>query len=377
MKVVVAMDSFKGSLSAQQACAVVARALLSVRPDLEVVTKPMADGGEGTARAMIAARGGEWICREVMGPLPHIRAKAGYAWFDNDKTALVEMASASGLELLESAARNPLKTTTYGTGELIRAAVDQDPERILLAVGGSATVDGGVGAAKALGWRFLDGKGEPIGFGGGELHRIQDIILPQTPSLPSVDVLCDVENRLCGANGAARIFGPQKGATPEMVEHLAAGLCHLADVVKTRLGKDIDVPRAGAAGGLAAGILAFMNGRLVSGISTIMKCSGLMEQIDSAQLVVTGEGCFDGQSLQGKVVSGIISAAGGAGVPIAVLAGSVTLQKEEFEARGIVEAIAARKNGMSLDYAMSHSRHLLAEAAAELATKHLLGRCSQ
>jgi glycerate kinase len=301
-----------------------------------------------------------------------MKVQAGYAWFDSDRTALVEMASASGLVLLSTSQRNPLKTTTYGTGELIQAAAERTPKKIWLAVGGSATVDGGTGAAMALGWRFLDKDGKPVAPGGGDLHRIKKIIPLARLELPPVEVLCDVENQLCGRQGAARTFGPQKGATPQMVDQLERGLAHLAKIVKRQLGKDIDVPGAGAAGGLAAGALAFMNAKLVSGVDTIIECTNLTEEIDTSEWVITGEGCFDEQSLRGKVVSGIVRAAAKSNVRVAVLAGSVNLTKEEYQSFGVADAISAKKADMPLDYAMAQGSLLLAEAAAEFARRHCL-----
>jgi len=179
----------------------------------------MADGGEGTARAMIAAAGGQWIRRKVMGPLARMQVEAGFAWFE-DKTALIEMASASGLELLTAEQTNPMKTTTYGTGELINAAIEHGARKVLLAVGGSATVDCGLGAAAALGWKFCDEQGSPVPLGGEGLAQVRTISKPDSPAAIPVEVLCDVDNPLTGEHGAARIYGPQKGATPEMVEQL-------------------------------------------------------------------------------------------------------------------------------------------------------------
>jgi glycerate kinase len=372
MRIVIAMDSFKGSLSAERACAAAAEGVLSVVPTAETIIRPMADGGEGTAKAMIAAKDGRWVAKEVMGPLPDIRARAGYAWFDSDATALVEMASASGLTLLEASKQDPLKTTTYGTGELLKAAAEQGPAKILLAVGGSATVDGGAGAAMALGWRFLDKDGDAIALGGGDLQRVQTIVPPKTLELPLVEVLCDVQNPLCGPQGAARVYGPQKGATPEMVEHLEKGLSRLCQLVKSQLGKDINIPGTGAAGGLSAGAVAFMNAELVSGIDAIIGCTDVAEQIATSQCVLTGEGRFDKQSLQGKVICGIARIAAKANVPVGVLAGTVDLAKEQYGSFGIVDAIAAKKNDMSLDYAMAHGGGLLTAAAAEFAIEHLV-----
>ena len=221
MKVVVATDSFKGTLKAHEASEIIASAIRECAPETRLVIKPMADGGEGTAAAMIAAADGRWIAQTAMGPLPQMRVEAGFAWFA-DKTALVEMASASGLELLSAGQMDPLATTTYGTGQLIKAAVQYGARKILLAVGGSATVDGGLGAATALGFKFLDNAGNPVPLGGAGLEKLAKMVEPDPSLLLSrddgrpvpVEILCDVDNPLCGERGAARVYAPQKGATP-------------------------------------------------------------------------------------------------------------------------------------------------------------------
>ncbi|MEJ2704116.1 MAG: glycerate kinase, partial [Sedimentisphaerales bacterium] len=313
MKIVIATDSFKGTLRAEEVCRIIAEVIRGALRDAEILQKPMADGGEGTAKAMLAATGGQWIPRTVMGPLEQMRVPAGFARLPDGAT-VVEMASASGLERLSPEQMDPIRATTYGTGELIQAAIEYGASKILLAVGGSATVDGGVGAATALGWRFLDERGAPVPLGGGGLERIARIVPPASLLRPvdggepaAVEVLCDVDNPLCGEKGAARVYGPQKGATPEMVERLEAGLAHLARLVREQLGRDIaNVPGAGAAGGLAAGAIAFMNATLVSGIETMMAHSDLRRELESADWVITGEGCFDRQSLSGKVVAGVL-----------------------------------------------------------------------
>jgi glycerate kinase len=236
-------------------------------------------------------------------------------------------------------------------------------EKILLAVGGSATVDGGVGAAQALGWKFLDSEDNQIGFGGGELERIVKIVRTAKFNLPEVEVLCDVENPLTGPNGAARVFGPQKGATPEMVERLEAGLKHLAEVVKNKLGKEIEkIPGSGAAGGLAAGAIAFMNAKLVSGIETIIKESGLAEEIKDADWVITGEGKFDSQSLHGKVVSGITNQAKKTKAKVVVIAGRVAVPEKDWRDFGIAEVIGLSDEKMDLKDAITNVRELLTEA---------------
>ncbi|HUV40463.1 MAG TPA: glycerate kinase [Sedimentisphaerales bacterium] len=371
MKVVIALDSFKGCMDAVTACRITADAIAAVGPGVQTVIRPMADGGEGTVAALMAGRTGCWLERQVTGPLPEMNVRALLGWFDCDKTAVIEMASASGLPLLEPHQRNPLKTTTYGTGELIKAAIENGAKRLLLGVGGSATVDAGTGAATALGWRFLDEKNKPVGLGGGQLSRIKKIISPANLDLPQIEVLCDVETVLYGGTGAAEIYGPQKGATPQMVRQLDEGLRHLAEVVKLQLGKEINIPRAGAAGGLAAGAMAFMNAALVSGIERIIEATNLAAELAGAQWVITGEGCFDRQSLYGKVVSGVAAAAKKTDTAVAVLAGTVALSEQEYKSAGISQAVALKKEGMSLDYAVSHSRQLLAQATAEFAQKHL------
>ena len=371
MKIVLAFDSFKGSLTAEQACAVAAQALRAGQPVADVVVKPMADGGEGTARAVMAARGGRWIPVRVVGPLPHMLLDAGFVGFEAEREALVEMASASGLTHLRPAERNPLLTTTYGTGQLIQAALDHGARHVWLAVGGSATTDGGAGAAMALGWQFLDEQGRPVGLGGGELERIRSLIAPDR-QWPSVEVLCDVDNPLCGEHGAARAFGPQKGATPGMVARLDAGLQHLGRLVQAQRGVDIlALPGAGAAGGLAAGAVAFLDATLISGIETIMQVSGLEQALAGADWVITGEGCFDAQSLRGKVVSGVVRLARKRGVKVAVIAGSVNVPEATWRRFGVSAVFALRLPVMSVEESIAQAPRWLAERTGEFAGRWL------
>ena len=379
MKVVVATDSFKGTLQAYEASEIIANAISECVPEAQLVIKPMADGGEGTARAMIKAANGQWIPQTVVGPLAHMQVEAGFAWFA-DKTALVEMASASGLELLSKRQMDPLKTTTYGTGQLIKAALEYGARKILLAVGGSATVDGGLGAATALGWKFLDHNDNPIPLGGAGIEKIARIVKPDPASSAAaiadssvpVEVLCDVDNPLCGEHGAARVYAPQKGATPQMVEQLERGLAHLAKLVRKQLHCDIEnVPGAGAAGGLAAGAIAFTIATIVSGIETVMARSNLRAELESADWVITGEGAFDRQSLYGKVVSGILKMACQSNTRLAVLAGQVNIPQQEYEKIGIAAAISSRPDNMPLDRALENSRALLYSAAQRFAEQYL------
>lgn len=368
------MDSFKGSLKSYEACEIVAEGIRECAGGAEVVIVPMADGGEGTAEAMLRSGGGKWVERTVMGPLAEMEVEAGFAWLEGEAEAVVEMATASGLELLRADQMNPLLTTTYGTGELIKATIEDGAKRVLLAVGGSATVDGGVGAAMALGWRFLDERGRDIGLGGGGLEDIDSIVRPDALESAAVEVLCDVDNPLCGDEGAARIYGPQKGADAETVERLERGLLNLARVVKEQLGCDIrDVPGAGAAGGLAGGAVAFMNGRIVSGIDTVMERSGLRDELGSADWVVTGEGCFDEQSLRGKVVSGVVRVARESQIDVGVIAGQLAASVDDCRRLGVAAAIGCRTGDMPLAYAIEHCRELLADAARRFAREYLIG----
>ncbi len=372
MKIVIAMDSFKGTLSAEQACRIVGEGIGGAMPDAEIVVKPMADGGEGTAAALMAGASGEWIRRAVMGPLPGMEVEAGFVWLGEDRTAVVEMAAASGIQLLRPEQLNPLKTTTFGTGQLIQGALEHGAERILLGVGGSATVDGGVGAAMALGWQFLADDGKQVPLGAGSLARIRRIVPPSGRFETPVDVLCDVDNPLCGVHGAARVYGPQKGATPEMVEALDEALSHVASLVGEQLGIHVrDLPGAGAAGGLGAGAVAFLEARIVSGIETVMAQAGLKGEVSDADWVITGEGSFDSQSLRGKVVSGVARVGRQAGARVGVIAGQVALADPVYQAAGIEAAVACMQPGMELRFALEHSPELLREAARRFATTHL------
>lgn len=367
MKIVLAFDSFKGNLAAREVCEIVRNGIQSVLSDVETVILPMADGGEGSAEAMMAALDGEWIPMTVTGPLPAMRVEAGFVWLQKDKTAVVEMAAASGLPLLKPDDLNPMKTTTFGTGELIYGAIRRGAKKILLMVGGSATVDGGLGAAAALGWRFLDEDGGDVILCGEGLARVEKIV-PPGQILPVMDVLCDVTNPLCGPNGAAHVFGPQKGATPEMVKLLDSDLWNFSDKIFQTLEKEVrDLPGAGAAGGLAAGALAFMNGRLVPGVDTVMETIGLANVLDGADWVLTGEGKFDSQSVQGKVVDGVQRLAKAAGAKTGVIAGCVRLDEAEWRAAGVEWVETLQPGEMTMEESIARSRELLFEAGAAFA----------
>lgn len=367
MKIVVACDKFKGSLTADEAGRIVRDALLTGHPDWQVINKPLADGGDGTAAVLHSACGGEWRSAPVCGPLPATQLAARYLWLERDRLAIIETAAASGLALLRPEQRDPLRTTTYGTGQLLADAIRHGARRILLGLGGSATNDGGVGLAQALGWQFGDVAGNPIGFGGGELERLHTLTPPPDWNPPPIEVLCDVTNQLCGEHGAAAVFGPQKGASPAVVQRLDAGLRHLGELIRVQLGCEIEhVPGAGAAGGLGGGALAFLNARLVPGIETVVRLTGLEEAMRDADWVITGEGRFDAQSLHGKVVSGVTTLARRHRVPVAILAGSVALPEAEWRTAGIETVVALREPGMSLETALAQSATLLASAVRRL-----------
>jgi len=364
MKIVIAFDSFKDSISSTEACTITRDILLS--RGIDAIIKPMADGGEGTAAAILAASDGQWIPVRVMGPLPHMRIDSGFAWFPSTQRALVEMASASGITLLNRIDRNPMLTTTFGTGELIAAAIQHGARHIWLAVGGSATIDGGIGAAQALGWHICDTTGAPVVYGGQALAHIVSIRQPDGWDMPPVEVLCDVDNPLCGKCGAATIYGPQKGATPAMVTVLDDGLRNLSKIVTRDMKVDIvEMPGSGAAGGLGGGAAAFFNATLVSGIETVMQVSGLPAAMDGADWIITGEGAFDRQSLMGKVVSGIIRVAKSTHTKVAIIAGTVKLKPDEYRHAGVMWAAALKKPRMCLDESIDRCRELLAVRVEE------------
>ncbi|WP_339787758.1 glycerate kinase [Paenibacillus sp. FSL R7-0313] len=325
-KFVLAPDSFKESMTAKEVCIAMEKGLRKVYPTADYIHVPMADGGEGTVQSLVDASGGSLHQQEVSGPLGQT-VTAQYGILGDGTTAAIEMASASGIHLVSKAARDPLRTTTYGTGELIRACLDLGIRKIIIGIGGSATNDGGAGMAEALGAKFLDEQGQPLARGGGALDQLAQIdVSGLDVRLQEVEfiVACDVTNPLCGEHGASRVFGPQKGATPEMVEQLDANLSHYADVVKQQLHKDIrDMPGAGAAGGLGAGLLIFTQAVLRKGIEIVIEYTELREKLIAADVVFTGEGGIDFQTKFGKTPYGVARAAKEAGKPVIAIAGCV------------------------------------------------------
>jgi glycerate kinase len=358
MRVLIATDSFKGTLDAAAACAVIARGVLRADPAAEVDLCPLADGGEGTAAVVHGALGGEWIERDVTGPLDAGARARAYLWIARPRPiAVIDLAAASGLTLVARERLDPMRATTRGTGELIADALDRGARRVWLALGGSATVDGGAGIATALGWRLLDDSGNPISpvaaasstsLASWRRRRgARSAREPRGASAPAhfaarFLALRDVENPLLGARGAASVFGPQKGATPAMVERLDRGLARLATVIERDLGLDARrLIGGGAAGGVGAAAVAFLGARLVAGGRLVLRLARFDSRLRRADLVITGEGRLDSQSLEGKVVSAVAGAAKRRGVPVAVVAGRVALDPAVAAARGIVAVEAA------------------------------------
>ena len=325
-KIVIASDSFKGSISAAEVAACGERAVHRLFPDCEVVQLPVADGGEGTVETLTAALGGQSVATVVHDPLERL-ITAQYGLIAKEKTAIIEMATASGLPLLQPEERNPWLTSTYGTGELIRDALERGCRKFLIAIGGSATNDGGMGLLQALGFRFLNAEGQELPGCGGSLSRIAQI--DTSGALTALTecqftVACDVTNPFYGREGAAYVFAPQKGADAEMVEALDQGLRHFAQLIQTTQGIAIDqLPGAGAAGGLGGGLVAFLQARLRPGIEMVLDALQFDTQIAGADLIFTGEGKLDAQTCMGKTPFGVLRHAQQQGIPVVALGGAV------------------------------------------------------
>lgn len=373
--IAIAPDSFKGNMTAQQAASRIEIGIRRVLPGVRIRTIPMADGGEGTVRAIVDATGGRLVRRTVSDPLGRpVRAEFGLS--GDGRTAVIEMAEASGLVRLAPAERNPLLTSTRGTGELIAHALKLGVAKLLVGIGGSATNDGGAGMARALGVAFLDARGEPLPEGGGALAKLDRIDMSGlNPRLAEVamDVACDVENPLCGPQGAAQVYGPQKGATPEMIERLDAGLRTLADVVQRDLGRAIlDLPGAGAAGGLGAGLVAFAGGRLRPGVDIVIDCVRLRRRLRGCNLVITGEGRMDGQTAFGKTPSGVARVARECGIPVIALAGCLGPDASRVHAVGIDAVFATLTESISDVDIPKRGPAMLSDCAEQLARILLL-----
>lgn len=368
---VLAPDSFKESLTAEQACSAMQRGILNAMPDARCIWVPMADGGEGTVDALIAALGGQRVNCEVTGPLPHQRIKTYWGLIDGGKTAVIEMAKANGIHLLESSARNPLLTSTFGTGEMIQAALDLGVSKIILGIGGSVTNDAGAGMAKALGAQFLDENDQAVPVSGGQLNRIHKIDLSRLdPRLNTVDIVIasDVNNPLCGENGASAVFGPQKGATREMVKILDQNLNHFADLAEKAIGQTFQyIAGAGAAGGLGFGLMAFAGAKIQSGVELVIEQTQLAEKIAQADYVLTGEGKIDFQTKFGKTPFGVAQVAKGLNKPVIAFAGLVGEGIEELYDLGFGQIIGINPPDCTLQDALKNAEGNLQKACENIA----------
>lgn len=366
-KIILAPDSFKGTMSSQEICDILAQEIHRVWPQAQVVSIPVADGGEGSVDAFLAAVGGEKIAVPCKGP--HWEDIQGFYGLLPDGTAVVEMAAAAGLPLAGQRLC-PDRTTTYGVGQLVRTAVRGGIKRLIVGLGGSATNDGGAGMAAALGVRFFRADGEPYVPTGGTLDQLARVDRSGLePALADVELtaMCDIDNPLCGPTGASAVFGPQKGAGPDMVSVLDRNLGHLAGIMAESLGRDLrNMPGAGAAGGLGFGVAAFFGGRLQMGIETVLDVVGFDRLLEGAWLVITGEGCIDGQSLRGKVVSGVARRAKAADVPVIAMVGDIGEGAGGLYEQGVTGIFSINRAAIPFSQARTRSREDLHSAAADL-----------
>ncbi|RKD92052.1 glycerate kinase [Mangrovibacterium diazotrophicum] len=368
MKVLIAPDSFKDCLEAADVARYLGEGIRRVIPDAEITSIPVADGGEGFVQTMLSAMGGEKIITRVFDPL--MRDVDAFYGILPDGTAVIEMAAASGIEHLKREERNPLITTTIGTGQLMLNAMERGCRKIIIGIGGSATNDGGVGMARALGYRFLDKDGMEVPPGGGSLSEIQSIDFSKVNPLmgeTAVWVACDVNNPLIGPRGASAVYGPQKGATPELVERLDSNLEHLAKMIKKYLNIDVlDLAGGGAAGGLGAGLVAFAGGRLQAGFDIVKEQSHLEEAVKVADIVLTGEGKMDGQTKQGKTPWGVAQLAQKYGKPLFAFAGFLGDGYRELYDEGFTSIFALPNGPASLDACIANAPELLADTAEQV-----------
>jgi glycerate kinase len=368
MRVLIAPDKFKGALNASDVAENIAKGLLDVLPDADIEIVPMADGGEGTAEAICEARGCSWVECRVHDPLGR-EIDARYGWIDQGKLAVMEMSEAAGMRRLSETERDPVRATTFGVGEMILDATRRGANEIILGLGGSGTNDAGFGMARALGYRF--GYEQEHGQA-KESQRLIDLInlrrieKPQDLELPKIVAAVDVQNPLLGKNGATRIFGPQKGATPDQIQQLELALARLADLVEEEFGFDYrDVSGAGAAGGLGFGLLSFCNAKIRQGFEVVAEAVGLKDKMKDADLVITGEGSLDRQTLEGKTPAGVARLARTLGKPVFAIVGRAA---EDREARELFDGVYQNaRPRMSERENMSHAAQLVRENARELA----------
>lgn len=375
LRVLIAPQAFKGSVDAVGVAAAIARGLRRAWPDVECDELPLADGGEGTVRALVHATGGTLRRSRVHDPLGR-EIEAEWGVLGDGRTAVVEMAAASGLPLLRDEERDPRITSTRGTGELLLEAAMSGAARVVIGIGGSATNDGGAGMARAIGFRFLDPEGKDLPDGGAalaRLHRIEGQVDPRVIRV-AIEVASDVRNPLLGPEGASAVFGPQKGATPEIVKELDAALARYADVVERFVGRDVrNVPGAGAAGGLGAGLIAFADAKLRSGAELVMGASRFADRARQADLVISGEGRVDAQSGYGKVTGSVVRSAKELGRPVAVIAGGAATGYEALFSSGLSALEIASDGPGPLEDAMRRGAELIESAAERLARAIAVG----
>lgn len=373
MKIVIAPQSFKGSVAALAAAQAIARGVRRAEPAAETALVPVADGGDGTLEALAGSSGGQIFRSIVTGPLGQ-PVEAAWGIMGDGQTAVVEMAQASGLALLPAQRRNPRTATTQGTGEIIREALERGYTRIIVGLGGSATNDAGAGMAAALGVQFRDGQGKVLPPGGAALARLDSIDLSgRHPGLATAEIIgaTDVTNPLCGPEGASAVYGPQKGASPEVVAELDAALANFARVAQRDVGMDFlhdEHPGAGAAGGLGAGLMAFAGATLQSGIDLVCQVLNFDEQVKDADLVITGEGRADVSTIYDKSPVGVARKAAAYGVPTIILAGSLGEGYEELYQHGIAAVVCIADRPMTIDLSLARTEELL-EGAAERAIR--------
>ena len=371
MKIVVAPDSFKDSLSAVQACEAIERGIRKGIPRADIVKIPLADGGEGTLEALVNSTGGTTVSLRVTGPLGN-PLNARFGILGDGDTAVVEMAQASGLMLVPTADRNPVLTTSYGTGELIRAALERSSRRIIVCIGGSATTDCGTGMAQALGIRFLRTDGTEIStpMCGGLMAEAERIdVSGMHPAVPKTKFLvaCDVQNPLLGEKGAVMVYSRQKGADDGQLALLENNMRHLIGIVEKTVNRSLrDIPGTGAAGGLAVPLIAFANAELRSGIRLVLEASRFPERIQGADLILTGEGQVDGQTAFGKTIRGVADEAGRQSIPVVVLAGSIKSGAETLYTHGVVSMFSICSGPMTLDQAVRNAGPLIEDAAERI-----------
>ncbi|WP_297635367.1 glycerate kinase [uncultured Clostridium sp.] len=358
MKFVLATDSFKESMTSIEACKAMESGIKKIIKDAECVKIPIADGGEGTVEALVYGTKGKFEEREVTSPIKNKKVKARYGILGNEETAVIEMAAASGLEILKNEERNPLKTTTFGTGELILDALDKDIKHLIIGIGGSATNDGGVGMLMALGVKFYDKDKREIDVGGEELLKLEKIDISNLDKRLKnikIEVACDVNNPIIGEEGATKIFGPQKGATPEMVKVLEKALENYTRVIKKDFNLDVTkIKGGGAAGGLGVAFLVFLNGKLEKGINLVIKYSGLEKEIKNADFVFTGEGAIDFQTRFGKTPIGVANVAKKNGVRVIAFGGKVDSNIGELYKDGIDAIFSIMQGVEPIENALKH-----------------------